>query len=278
MIAWDSDTVLTNSFLFVPGDRPALFAKAATSGAHKVIIDLEDAVSPAAKLLARDAVRDFFSAGGQALVRINCLATQWVHQDLALCKELAIQGVVLPKAESAACIATVRSQLAEGVSIFPLIETAIGVVRVHEIAASIGVSRLLFGSVDLGLDLGIEGDGDVFDSHRASLVVASRAAGIASPIDGPTLDFRDAPALLTASQTAKRMGFGGKLCIHPSQVDTVNACFRTTPAQWAWAHKVLAAALTHSGAFALDGKMVDAPVLARARALLLSHGASAEDS
>ena len=260
---------IARSFLFVPGNRPERFAKALASGAHGVIIDLEDAVAVTDKAVAREALRRFLDSGGQALVRINALDTAWARDDLALCGQPGVTGVVLPKADSAAGIAEVARHLGDATPVLPLIESARGLAQVREVANAPRVQRLLFGTVDFGLDLGIDGDGDELAFHRALLVLESRAAGLLPPVDGVTLTLKDESALTAATHNARRIGFGGKLCVHPSQVAPVNACFQPTASQLEWARKVVALAETSAGAFELDGKMVDAPVIARARLMLV---------
>lgn len=262
---------IARSFLFVPGDRPERFAKAAASGAHAVIIDLEDAVAADAKRQARESCRAFFADGGSAFVRVNALDTAWAQEDLVLCRMPGVHGVVLPKVETAADIHEVARCTGHEKPIFALIETAAGMVNVHAIATQSGVTRLLFGTVDFCLELGIEGEDESLASYRAQLVLASRAAGLPPPVDGVTLALKDEDALWAATLRARRIGFGGKLCIHPVQVLTINAGFQPTSAEIAWATKVLALAGNSPGAFEFEGRMVDAPVLARAQRLLRSQ-------
>lgn len=259
---------IARSYLFVPGNRPERYAKALTSGAHAVIIDLEDAVNASDKVMAREAARTFFAAGGSALVRINSLDTEWVLDDLVLCREVGVAGVVLPKAETVASIAEVSHGLRANTPILPLIETAAGMLNARDIAAVPAVLRLLFGTVDFCLDLSIEGDSDDLASYRAWLSLVSRATGLQPPVDGVTLALKDEPALRAATLEAKRIGFGGKLCIHPSQVASVNACFQPTSEQIEWARRVVELASSSAGAFEFEGRMVDAPVIARARRMI----------
>lgn len=259
---------IARSFLFVPGNRPERFAKAQASGAHAVIIDLEDAVAPADKDMAREAARAFLAGGGSALVRINSLETRWMQDDLILCREAGVTGVVLPKAEKMADIEQVTRVLRAGTPLLPLIETAVGMLNAREIAEAPGVSRLLFGTVDFCLDLNLESDGDDLNNHRAWLALVSRAARLQPPVDGVMVAFKDVPGLQASTLAAKRIGFGGKLCVHPSQVAVVNMCFQSTPEQLAWARRVVELAESSAGAFGFEGAMVDAPVIERARRML----------
>jgi citrate lyase subunit beta / citryl-CoA lyase len=260
--------LIASSLLFVPGDRPERFAKAIASGAHAVIIDLEDAVSACNKVIAREAASAFFASGGSAILRINSLDTAWIHDDLLLCREAGVIGVVLPKAESAEDIAEVTRGLRTDTPVLPLIETAKGMLNVRDIALAPAVLRLLFGTVDFCLDLNLEDDGDELASYRTWLSLVSRATGLQPPVDGVTLSLKDEPGLQVATLAAKRFGFGGKLCIHPSQVASVNACFHPTSAQLEWARRVIELSGSSAGAFEFEGKMIDAPVIAHARRLI----------
>ncbi len=263
-------TVTARSLLFVPGDRPDRFEKALDSSADAVIIDLEDAVSPSDKSDARKAAYAFFEKGGTALLRINALETSWSQDDLALSSAVGVEGIVLPKAQTKSCIAKLRQYLRPDTPILPLIETARGMMNAASIAAEPCVLRLLFGSIDFCLDLNIEDDSKVVDYYRSSLVLASRAARLQAPVDGVTTALDEIAVLSASVSAAKRMGFGGKLCIHPKQVATVNSCFQATTQQMEWAHQVLKLAHFNAGAFKFEGKMVDAPLLALASRLIKS--------
>lgn len=253
-----------SSYLFVPADRPERFAKALASSAGAVIVDLEDAVAPASKTAARDALSAWLD-GPQAapvVLRINAAGTPWQADDLRVARHARVSAVVVPKAEDVALLRSIAKPL------LPLIETAAGFDAVREIAAAPGVQRLLFGSIDFQADLGIEGDDDALLFFRSQLVLASRRAGIGAPADGVTTAIDDEAVLLHDTRRARRLGFGAKLCIHPRQVPTVNRAFRPSKAEADWARRVLAAA-AQGGVVTVNGKMVDAPVLLRAQALLM---------
>ena len=252
--------------LFVPADRPERFARAAASGADAVVIDLEDAVAPAAKAAARAGLG---ALPGQALLRINAVGTPWHAEDLRAAVRLRLAGVVLPKAESAAQVALVRA--ATGHPVIALIETARGLAQAREIAAE--ASRLAFGSIDYAADLGIGHTRVALAQARAELVLASRLTGIAAPIDGVTTAFQDAALIEDDCRHAVEMGFGGKLLIHPAQVSPARRGFAPPPAESDWAQRVLA--LPEGAAVAVDGAMVEAPVVARARAILARAEAGA---
>jgi (S)-citramalyl-CoA lyase len=265
-----TDTV--RSALFVPATRPERTPKALASGADRVIVDLEDAVQDHLKAQARDQLDTFLACHPEArvLVRINAADHPAHGDDLALCRRHAgVIGVVLPKAED-----TVRLQAvsATGKAVWPIIESARGVAAVARIAGAAGVERLLFGSLDLALDLNLTVDSPgaqtVLDQARYAVLLHSRVAGLAPALDGVFPAIADTHGLALAMGRARDMGFGGALCIHPSQVATLHQALAPTPQQLDWARRVLAGAEASDGVFVLDGQMVDAPVIGRAQALI----------
>ena len=261
------DTIThARSLLFVPGDRPDRFEKARSSGADLVVCDLEDAVAPAGKDAARGEVARWLGDGGVAVVRVNAPGTSWYADDCAALEGLAgLAAVMVPKAEDRASLADLAVRL--GVPLIALVETALGLHRAHDLATVPEVVRLAFGSIDFSLDTGC-GDDDVALLHaRSSLVVASRAAGVAQPVDGVTVALDDAEAVGADAAMARRLGFAGKLCIHPRQVAPVNAAFSPTAEEVEHARRIVAAAGDGS-ASRVDGQMVDVPVLERARRTL----------
>lgn len=260
-------TAVPVSYLFVPGNRPERFGKALASGADQVILDLEDAVAPADKLAAREAVRASLDPEYPAAVRINSADSEWFEQDLTLCGMPGVAAVVLPKAAQVADVARVIA--AGAPQVLALIESAEGIANANALAASEGVSRLMFGSIDFSVDLGIEGDERELDYFRSVLVLASRLAGIAPPVDGVTTAIDDVDLLRRETLRGKRFGFGGKLCIHPKQLATVHATYLPSNEEVHWAMRVLdAARAAGGGAVAVDGKMVDRPVMVRAEGIL----------
>lgn len=244
-----------------------MFDKAYKSGADAVIVDLEDAVPFADKATARAALAAWLSPAHPVLVRINGADTDWFAEDLALCGGPGVAGVVLSKAEQVSDIAGVLE--AGAAAILPLIESAAGFDNVRAIAGAAGVQRLLFGSIDFQLDLGIRGEREELLFFRSQLVLASRLAGLLAPVDGVTTAIGDRARLASDAVHARQMGFGGKLCIHPKQVGEVNCCFSPGEEEVAWARRVLAAAAGSAGAaVAVDGKMVDRPVILRAQQIV----------
>lgn len=253
------------SLLFVPGDRPDRFPKAVATGADTIIIDLEDAVAPAAKQAALENAMAWLAAGHDAIVRVNAVGTTWHKAEVTA---LAATGaiVMVPKAQSPHEIAAVHSYV--GDRIIALVETARGIRDADAVASSPGVVRLALGNVDLATDLGVDPTSHAALAYaRGRLVVASAVAGIAAPIDGVTTAI-DAPDVLAADiANGHELGFRGKLCIHPNQVGPVNSLLRPSDDELAWARRVLDVAVD-GGVSVVGGEMVDAPVIARARRIV----------
>ncbi len=259
---------LHRSLLFVPGSRPERFDKALAAGASAVIIDLEDAVAPADKDQARAALAGWLRPGQAVIVRINSVDTPWFERDLAVCGLPGVAAVMVPKAERADTLAAVSAAGAR--ALLPLVESAAGLAALGALAGAPGVLRLAFGSIDLQVDLGLrDATEDELLPLRLQLVLASRLAGIGAPVDGVSTVIDDEDRLRVDVQRARRLGFAGKLCIHPRQVAPVNQWLAPSAGELAWARQVLAAAAAAGGAaVAVDGKMVDKPVMLRAEALL----------
>lgn len=259
--------------LFVPGSRPERFAKALAAGADAVIIDLEDAVEQDQKAAARDNIRDFAAQAPDArfLVRVNDATTSWFADDLALCADLAsVDAVVLPKAESAEQLAQV---VRAGRKVLPIVESAQGVLALGELAAAPGVLRLSFGTLDFMLELGTTPDTPaahmLLEHVRCQILMHSAARGLESPLDGVFPDFSNTEALKNHTRHVRHLGFGGMLCIHPAQIAPIHQAFAPSDAERDWARRVVEIAdRTGSSAFQVDGKMVDVPVIRRARQIL----------
>lgn len=258
------------SYLFVPGDRPERFDKALASGAHVVILDLEDAVQPERKEAARSALASWLQqAAAAVMVRVNPEGTPWHEQDCSLLSLPKVRGVMLPKAEDGAAVERVARSLGGGREVVPLVETVAGWSQAGAIARAKGVHRLAFGTIDFMADTGIGGDGEELDAVRTELVLLSRLAGIAPPIDGVSVALDNPAGLEAEVRRSRRFGMGARLCIHPKQVAAVNAGYAPSPQEIDWAQRVVAALDSGPlGAIAVDGKLVDKPVAARARAML----------
>jgi len=267
------------TYLFVPGDRPERFEKALASGADAVVLDLEDAVAPAAKNRARDAIAHWSRRATDAelariVVRINHAASDTFPDDLRLLREARIPSVMLPKAESAVQVQAVRAAL-PGARVLALLESARGVANLEEVASADGVVRLVFGTLDYALDL----DLDIADSpdglvHAASVIaIASRVAGLSAPVAGVTPQLDDEARLLADLAWSRRHGFGAKLCIHPRQVAPIHTALAPSDHAIDWARRVLAAEAASPGAAQLDGRMIDRPVVLQAHRTLQRAGA-----
>lgn len=258
------------SYLFVPGDRPERFEKALASGADAIVLDLEDAVMPGAKDAAREAVGAWLGGTAQkaqVVVRINDESTAGFQADVAMLARCGAAAVLLPKAERVETLAALRAAC-PGIALLPLIESARGMLAARDIAEAPGVQRLVFGTIDYALDLGLGAEPHALDAGHAQLALVSRAAGIAAPVAGVTTAIADETQLLADWQRARAHGFGAKLCIHPKQIAPLHAAMRPSPDELAWAQRVLAAAEGAHGAVQLDGRMVDRPVIERARRIV----------
>jgi citrate lyase subunit beta/citryl-CoA lyase len=264
------------SLLFVPGDRPERFAKAAASGADALILDLEDSVAPTRKAEARAAVAEYLAQPRTLtlLVRVNPLGSGLIDDDLAAVLLHAPDGLMLPKAEGAASIEAVQAD----VPILPVAtETPAAIFQLGNYAAV--ASRLLgltWGAEDLPAAIGAstsrEADGRYtapYEVVRSLALFGAHAAGV-SAVETVYPDFRDLDGLTAYAARGRRDGFTGMMAIHPAQVPVINAAFTPSAEELAHAHAVvdLFAAHPGAGALQLDGRMVDAPHLKQARRLL----------
>lgn len=261
-------SLAARSMLFVPGDRAERFEKAAATGADMVVIDLEDAVLPERKVEARSIIHDALAAIAtpRFVVRVNSIGTDWHADDVRAMTGLpGLAGLMLPKAETADDFAALR---AAGVPLHGLVETVRGILNLPTLCAAEGLARLSFGTVDFQVDAGIDGDGAELDAVRTAIVLHSKAAGLQAPADGVTTDLTDEALLARDTQRSRRFGFSGKLCVHPRQVAVVNAAFAPAQADIDWAKRVIAALADGRGAVAVDGKLIDKPIVDRAHRVL----------
>ncbi|WP_321788050.1 CoA ester lyase [Burkholderia pyrrocinia] len=264
-----SAACIPQSYLFVPGSRPERFSSALSSGADAVIVDLEDAVEPAAKDVARENIAAWVSRSRPVLVRINGRGTPWFEYDAMIGALDGIAGIVVPKAEGPDDIIEVVRRARRRIPIFPLIETARGMWSALEIAKAPCVARLMFGTLDFIADMGTDDPGTALNPYRTQLALVSRVAEIESPVDGVTADIHDTDRLNADTRNGKQHGFGAKLCIHPKQIAAVHACYGPGDRDLDWAARVMDAVSRENGAVVtIDGKMVDRPVVLRAQRLL----------
>lgn len=249
--------------LFVPADRPDRVAKAAASPADAVICDLEDAVAESEKAGARDGL--VLPEGPAAtIVRVNGTGTAWHAADIDRVRQLRPTAVMLPKCDAPDAVSGVIAAL-DGIPLIGLIETATGLAAARDLACLPGVIRLAFGSVDFCTDLNCDHVRDILLPVRSELVLASRLANIAPPLDGITISIDDEKAVRSDADHARAIGMSGKMLIHPRQIAPTLAAFAPSEAQVEWARAVLAAP---DGASRLNGEMIDAPIRLRARTIL----------
>ncbi len=286
---------MIRSFLFAPANVPRRVEKALTLAADAVIFDLEDSVAisdkPAARKPAAEALR--LPRRCRGYVRINAPSTPFCFRDLTETLHKGVDGVVVPKIESAADLHAVdwlmaaleREQgIAEGsLDLMPLIETAAGVQRVDRIVQARNlrpykgpwrVKRIAFGAADYANDVGLSPtlDEEVLGDARARLVLSSRAAGMENPIDSPWFHFKEPDAFRRSLERSRRSGFQGRLCVHPDQIAPVNEAYLPSAEEVAKAERIVAAfrdcEARGEAAVQVDGQMVDYPVAYRAQAVL----------
>lgn len=254
--------------LFVPGSRPERFAKADGSGADTVILDLEDAVAPTDKDQAREAVVAHAAAlKSRIVVRVNAIGTPWHAADIDAVRDLGYLSVMLPKAERPDDIAGMARRIGRDVAVVALVESAAGLANLPDILTASGVVAVAFGSIDFALDLGCAHDRTTLLPARSEIVWRSRAADRAPPIDGITADLGRPDVTEDDARHAAMMGFGGKMAIHPKQIEPIGRAFRPSEKEIAWAQEIVAAA-SNGGAVQVKGEMVDRPVTERARRIL----------
>ena len=267
------------SFLFVPATQPERYGKALASGADGVIIDLEDAVGLDDKAKAREILKNTWPSISidqkhRIVVRCNAPGSSFYGADLVLAKELQVRHLMIPKTESRDHINGAAEEL-KTTAFIPMIETPLGLHHLNEIASAEQVLRLALGNLDMQVELGISCDDNEteIDTARFMLVLASKLAQIAPPLDGVTPSTDDEPRIFAHAQKAKRFGFGAKLCIHPKQIPIVRRAFTPSPEELDWAKRVISADKAAKGqAVKVDGKMVDRPVVMLARRILVLAG------
>ena len=279
------------SALFVPGDRPDRVDKAVATAADRVIIDLEDAVAASKKEEARALVRDKIIAhqDRSVLARVNGLETSFITGDLEAVVVNELGGLMLPKTESSHQVEEINRLLVDldkkqrpaagNTAVILLVESALGVQNISQIAsAAAELNReflIAMGAADYALDMGIEltKDGGELIYPRSRIALACRAAGMAPPLDTPfMIDLKDMAALKNDAARAKQLGFQGKLCIHPNQIEPVHGIFTPTAEEIAFARRVVevfeAEEARGTAAILVDGKFVDYPVVERSRRIL----------
>jgi len=280
-------TLPLRSLLFAPGNHPRRVEKALSLDADAVILDLEDAVAIAEKPATRDLVAAALERPrrGQLYVRVNAVDTEFCYGDLVAVVRAGLSGIILPKVESAAGLATIDWLLGQlererglphgGIDLIPIIETARGLQQIDAVlAAGTRVRRVAFGAGDFTLDVNmIWSRGETELAHaRAVIAAASRAAGIDAPLDTVWVDLTDAEGLEASSRTALAYGFQGKMCIHPDQIAVVHRVFTPSDAEISFAERVCAsfaqAEAEGLAAIQLDGKFIDYPIVYRAQRVL----------
>ncbi|OQQ20069.1 CoA ester lyase [Streptomyces sp. M41(2017)] len=268
--------MLPLTYLYAPGDRPEVVAKALASGADVVLVDLEDAVAPDRKGYARAATAELLAQRPPVPVhvRVNALDGPFADTDLKTLSPLpGLSGLRLPKVTSRSDVVRVAESAtpAEGgaIPLYALLETALGIEQAFDIASSHTALRgIAIGEADLRADLGIR-DETGLDWSRARVIVAARAAGLPPPVQTVYPDIRDVEGLAASCAHGRALGFLGRAAIHPRQLPVIERAYLPTPAEIDAAEAVVAAAAAEPGAQALpDGRFIDAAVVTGARRTL----------
>jgi citrate lyase subunit beta / citryl-CoA lyase len=265
------------SYLYVPADRPERLAKAHTRKADATIADLEDSVAEDAKAAARANILrwlDTVPADGPSIwVRVNS-GERREAEILALASHPALTGFFLPKTDSSHEVNDANALVARAGRrplLAPMIESAKGLTNIHSIAASANVHQLHIGEMDLVADLGVTPGAEATEllHARSLMVIASRSADLVPPAAPVSSEINDIEAYRRTTEQLRNLGYFGRDCIHPAQVQTANDVFAPSPEQIAWAENVLRTSRAERGAFRdQDGSMVDEAVLRRARNIL----------
>ncbi|MFI9252294.1 HpcH/HpaI aldolase/citrate lyase family protein [Streptomyces sp. NPDC053069] len=258
------------TWLYVPGDRPAVVTKALAAGADVVVIDLEDAVARDRKEYARAATAELLTEPQPVPVHVrpNALDSPWAAADLTTLAALpGLSGLRLPKVTAPAQIR--QAAAATPVPLYALLESALGIEHAYAIATAHPALRgIALGEADLRADLGVRADAGL-DWPRSRVIVAARAAGLAAPPQSVHPDIRDLDGLAASCAHGRALGFLGRAAIHPRQLPVIERAYLPTPAEIEHAETILKAAATKEGAQALpDGRFVDAAVVAMARRTL----------
>ncbi|MFJ9243244.1 HpcH/HpaI aldolase/citrate lyase family protein [Streptomyces sp. NPDC101776] len=258
------------TWLYVPGDRPPIVAKALAAGADVVVVDLEDAVAPDRKDYARAATAELLSESQPNVhVRVNALDSPWAADDLrALTSLPGVSGLRLPKVTSAEEVVAVAERH-NSPPLYALLETALGIERAFSIASAHPFLRgIALGEADLRADLGVRDDAGL-DWSRSRVIVAARAAGLAPPPQSVHPDIRDLEGLAASCAHGRALGFLGRAAIHPRQLPVIERAFLPTDRELEQAETIVKAAVREEGAQALpDGRFIDAAVVAAAQRTL----------
>jgi len=275
------------SLLFAPANHERRSEKALSLDADAVILDLEDACPVTEKIATRQLAAAAMTRprAGIGYVRVNPLSTEFGYGDIVAVVGPGLDGIVLPKVESAQELATADWLIAQierdkgltvgAIDLLPILETGKGVAAANAIAsAGTRTRRLAFGAGDFTLDMDLKWSREESElmHYRSCLVLASRAGGLEAPLDTVWVNLPDKEGLAASAARVRGMGFQGKLCIHPDQLAIINAAFSPSPEQLAWAQRVIdafkVAEASHSAAIQLDGQFIDYPIVHQAQRVL----------
>ena len=271
--------------LLVPADDSYKIKKAINAGADAVLIDLEDSVAESEKANARRVMGQSAVATLPIYVRVNAIHGEFFMDDINAVLDMECEGIVIPKVESASDMESCNWYLTQmarkkdrhpsELDLIPIVETAKGIANIREIITACPlVSRISYGAGDLQADTGLVWTKDETEllPIRMKMVIESAAAGLLPPFDTPHWEFRDMDILRESAQRARRLGFGGKMCIHPAQIKVIHEAFSATADELQWARQVVkefeAAEAQGKACITVNGQMVDYAVAKRARHIL----------
>lgn len=262
---------MPRSILFVTGNRADRIEKALATSADVICVDLEDGVAVSDKELARENVRrglEYLEGDERVLYRVNHPSTEFGAKDLALFDNRTVAGVIVPKVESTADISRVRNVVGVNSSIFAIIESPLGMARIFDIAMAEGLTALLFGTGDWSKETGSDTSWDSLLYGRSLIIHAAALARI-TPLDGAYLNVRDQEGLKKETTKLRKIGFRGRIALHPDQVDTINTCFAPSKDELVAARRIVHAFEDAKGkTISVDGLMVDEPIYESAKNIL----------
>lgn len=273
---------MINSYLFVPGNQPEKISKAISGSAHAIMFDMEDSVSVKSKAEARNVLKEtlqeLHTIDKKIYVRINDFKSEFWEKDLKLVKEFDYLGLVVPLVETSEDFKELVNHSLSDREIIPIIETAKGIRNIDSIlSADVNIEKIAFGVVDFCVDVNIsfQSNNPLLSHSRIELVLASRANGMAAPIDSVYASFKDNEGFVNELDYAKKLGISSKLCIHPTQAELVNNYFSVNDKEYKWAKEVKSifesAESRGVAAVSVNEEMIDYPIYKRALQILERH-------
>ncbi|ETP67254.1 hypothetical protein G159_19095 [Planococcus glaciei CHR43] len=267
--------MIYRSLMFTPGTNKERLLKSVSSEADALLWDLEDAVHPDEKAAARAVIQEALDEledkpAKPIFLRVNQYGTEWYAEDVKLARHENVNGIMLPKAESARQVQETWDGMGANGELIVLVETAVGIVRLEDIFSNPNVSGVAFGAIDYAVDadLTLTEAGLEAIYARSRIVTYAKAAGIDGIYDTVFADIHNTESLQKRAVSARALGFNGQMAVHPKQIETIHEVYSPSREDIDWAVKVLHHAeheAKGAGVFMLDGKMVDRPIIEKAK-------------